>query len=353
MKIESSNNNSEKSVGDNQPVKAEVESEPAITPKPPVKHFSASKDVGSTNPYFHLIALAFGYALILFLATCGLDQSPVSAVFLFPTIISTAVLTAIWSVLGPGNYFQRLFWSHVVGLIPMLGALFGFIVISLSHSFIDGSDILNSLLYGLLFIPPLSLATQLPFWFFRGFFGWQLVLGEAKPQLPFNLKDIFAITFLFALSFSVPSIAYNLQSASVGNMYVSSYETVVAAMIWIFIATCFCVPVLLFVYRTQERASGCAYTAMYAFGLALIPLSLLAIFSGGGAELGEVVFYFLLSAGLSGGGLAVPMAISRETGFVLTSPKRHARVHGYDLISEKVKSGANLDETKPVDPFAD
>ena len=362
-----------------------------ISPKPP------RKDPDNTiwdNPHSHMIFLAILYGFILFLGVCAAEATPFSVVFIFPAVLSTVVLTAAWSVLGPGNYFQRLFWSHLVGVIPALGLLAGFFVMTLNRSYMGTDDLFLGFAIGALSIAPISLGAQLPFWFFRGFFGWQFVLGNENPSMPFNLKDIFAITFVFALCFAVPQIAYNIQSAvyqrgsyvdNVRHVPVTQpdgsveYEEELLTPIevkqqeslfrqqmqqtammsyafatgLVFVGTLFCVPVLLFTFRSRERATGCGITALYVFALSLLPLSMIVIFTGGGADLGEAVFYFLLTFALCGAGLAVPFTISREAGFILTSPKRYARENSYEEEIKAIYEKAELEPPKPIDPFAD
>ena len=340
-----------------------------------------------------MIFLAIAYAFGLFVSVCGLSESPFAGVFVFPIILSTVVLTAVWSVFGPGNYFQRLFWAHLVGVIPAIGMMAGVVVMMLSNGFSSFNDSLTGVLVGALSIAPLSLAAQLPFWFFRGCFGWQFVLGDGKPELPFNLKDIFALTFMFALSFAVPQLVLNATNARYNNFANFEYESVEVTnpdgsisferkkiseeaanirraemqqmmqqsslmgygimMVFVFIGTSMCIPVLLFVFRSKEQSTGCGYTALYTFGLAVIPLLMLVLAAGGGPNIGEGIFYIGFTFALCGGGLAIPFAISREAGFVLTSPKKYARLHGNQEELNAVYKKAEMDPPKPLDPFAD
>ncbi len=343
------------------------------------------------KPHSHMIFLAIAYAFGLFVAVCGLSESPLAAVFIFPIVLSTVVLTAAWSVFGPGNYFQRLFFAHLVGTIPAIGLMAGSVVMMLSNGVISFNDSFIGVLVGALSIAPLSLAAQLPFWFFRGCFGWQFVLGDGKPELPFNLKDIFALTFMFALSFAVPQLVFNATNARYNNFADFEHETVEVTnpdgtttyerrkiseeeaqirraemqqmmqqsslmgygmmMVFVFIGTSMCIPVLLFVFRSKEQSTGCAYTALYAFALAVIPLMLILV--GGGPFIGEAIFYIGFTFALCGGGLVIPFAISREAGFILTSPKKYARLHGNQEELDAIYKKAEMDPPKPLDPFAD
>ncbi len=364
-------------------------------PQPPVKTApipaAAIKQIPRNdtweNPRSHLIFFAIAYAIVLFLSVCAFDQTPVLSVFIFPIILSTVVLTAAWSVFGPGNYFQRLFSAHLVGIIPALGMLAGVFVMTLNDSSMDFADASTISLVAALSIAPLSLAAQLPFWFFRGCFGWQFVLGAGKPELPFNLKDIFAITFMFALSFAVPQLVLNATQTendyNRGMGYVevtqpdgsTTYEEKLVfdetagsrrsemrqmmrqrslmgyamMMAFVFVGTFVCFPFMLFVFRSSSQSTGCGYNALYA----LIPLIFVAGFNSVGMGMGASIFYFAFTVALCGAGLAIPFAISRKAGFVLTSPKQFARLHENQKEHNAIYKKAEMDRPNPLGPFAD
>lgn len=102
-------------------------------------------------------------------------------------IVSAAVvLTAIWSVFGPGEYWKRFAVSHCFGLGLMLLMIFGLIRRPPYYPF-DGIVVGKSIL---LFTFTLSVAAQLPLWFFRSILGWRLIHPSDKTQRPFSLRDL-------------------------------------------------------------------------------------------------------------------------------------------------------------------
>ena len=112
---------------------------------------------------------------------------------------------------GPGSYLKRLFWSHLLCVVVGLGHLAGLIMLAWDIG--TGSDIFwEPIKYFIIGIAPVSLAAQLPFWFFRFFFGWQFTYGLSPPAESFSLRDIFVFTFVAALGFAGPQMAINLAS---------------------------------------------------------------------------------------------------------------------------------------------
>lgn len=114
--------------------------------------------------------------------------------------IATIMLSAIWAAYGTGSLFLRC-------------------VISLTLTFMVGLAIVCGLpkdthaagLALLAALPAYWCASQAVHWLFRFTLGWQFVLGDNKP-LPatFNVRELFFVTFLVAVSFVGVRIATNL-----------------------------------------------------------------------------------------------------------------------------------------------
>jgi hypothetical protein len=66
-------------------------------------------------------------------------------------------------------------------------------------------------------------------------------------------------------------------------------------------------------------------TVLYSFLIWLIPIVIASIAFGATGGRPEFFLYGGILLLLSGGGVAVPLMVTRETGFQLTSPKRFAR----------------------------
>lgn len=280
--------------------------------------------------------------------------------------LATIILVAIWSVFGPASYLKRLFWSHLIGIIVAIGPGIGylFFLVVFAKSGFDDTELAFGFAFALVAIPPLSLAAQLPFWFFRVFFGWQFVFGDQPTRQSYTLRDIFSVTFLFALCFAVPQMAVNLQKSLNDNFdpKVEFVEVVqpdgstvferqertdeqaiadaqrthdseirlgilmgfAGAAVYLFLITLIAFPVLLFVFLLKEVPHGCFATVVYGLGLLCCCLLLIGAFSGF-SGLGEGMLFFGLPIACFGGALAIPLAVSRVIGFRLTSLKRYAK----------------------------
>ena len=151
--------------------------------------------------------------LFLFVLTNGSHGSEAGVIFILLSVaigLATVFIAAAWAVLGPGSYLKRLFWTHLFTTVVGVGYFAGLIATMPDHAWDNGSWVVLTQLKLFLFgIAPISLAAQLPFWFFRAIFGWQFTFGSSPPTKSFSLRDIFVFTFLAALSFAGPQLAAN------------------------------------------------------------------------------------------------------------------------------------------------
>ena len=154
----------------------------------------------------HLIWMAFAAAMgsiifsLLVVWSQGGFWGALGVVFLISSALATVFVGSAWAVFGPGSYLKRLLVSHLLCAFVGMGFLSGFAILVLSD--LRNDDFLGPLLYVLLGIVPVSLAAQIPLWFFRFLFGWQFTFKGAPPAKSFSLRDIFAFTFLAALGFA-------------------------------------------------------------------------------------------------------------------------------------------------------
>ena len=229
--------------------------------------------------------------------------------------ISTFLNVAIWSVFGPGGYLKRLFWAHLVGSIVAIGFSVGAAILYMTNDMNVGD--VGPFFIGLVSIPPISLAAQLPLWIFRGFFGWQFVYGENAPTQPYTLRDIFTLTFVFALGFAAPQFTTSLSGRMVPGVYNETAEVAVTqpdgsivyeaqdaqeqamaerrqleqamregvffgylcASAYAIVISVFSLPVFLFMFRLSDIRLGCLASALYSLSLCITPLIIFAIFA--------------------------------------------------------------------------
>ena len=306
------------------------------------------------------VAVSCFAAFLLFAVDAGGGPDSFVPIALLMTMpLATAFISVTWSVFGPGSYIKRLLWSHLVAIVVGLGYLAGGMMIG---GIFDGNadDFFQAVLFVLAGIPAVSLAGQLPFWFFRFFFGWQFVLGESEPRESFTLRDIFVFTFLCALGFAVPQMAANLVSDPWFDPTVSyeevtqpdgtvEYEEVIltdpqaieqkrrehlqrrhyqmnmgfaSTGIGAFVFSLLSFPVVIMMFRSKQTNIGCGLIMAYA-GIWFVLIIVVVSFFGGGPGIGEAFAYLFFVLALYAACIGVPIAVSREHGFRLTSPRRY------------------------------
>ena len=127
---------------------------------------------------------------------------------LYLVLGSAVVHTSVWSVFGDGGLIKRTLVSLGIFSIVLAGLIVGYAVLSWGSS-----EFALMAKMGVLLALPLIVAAQVPFWFLRGAFGWQLVRDGEQPVV-ISLKQLFLITLVFGIAFATPSIA--------GKVYVST-----------------------------------------------------------------------------------------------------------------------------------
>ena len=286
--------------------------------------------------------------------------------FNFSIGLTTVFLAAAWAVLGPGSYLRRLVWSHILAIVVALGYFAGLLAIVPENNFWNGSWTgLTPVTFFLAGIAPVSLAAQLPFWFFRLLFGWQFTLGSSPPAQSFSLLDIFVFTFVAALSFAGPQMASNQIKTATWFDPTSSYEEVThpdgsttweevlitdqqviadrlrehnqqiragisssyfAFAMYAFFFSLLSFPAVPFIFRPEETSIGCSLMFAYVSAWCILvtgSISVIATYLGGRMPPVEVFVNILFFVFVCGGLPSIFLAMSRSNGFRLTSPHRY------------------------------
>lgn len=143
-------------------------------------------------------------------------------------ILGTAIIhTSIWSVFGDRGIVKRTLVSIGIFSIVLAGAIAGYAVVAWGYDLMELMQLAQA--WALLALP-LIVAAQVPFWFLRGAFGWQLVRDGEQPVV-ISLNQLFLITLVFGIAFATPSIAGRvLSSAAAENQLAvgSTHFTTVA-----------------------------------------------------------------------------------------------------------------------------
>ena len=80
------------------------------------------------------------------------------------------------------------------------------------------SDFARTAFVAFMFSFGFSVACQIPFWILRLIFGWQLVPKEEAPEkAKFSIQELFILTAIYALAFSLPGYAIDMALEINGN----------------------------------------------------------------------------------------------------------------------------------------
>ena len=353
------------------------------------------------------MAYAVLYAFILFVAAVAIDSTPMAFVPLFACVGATIFLVAAWSVFGFESYFRRIAIAHLFGAIPAAGLALGFLLLALGEGgppvglFDDIFFFTVTVLLGLI---PISVGAQIPFWFFRGFFGWQFVRKGSSPSMSFNLRDIFIITFVFAACFGAAQIAANIQIQQFGwfmetatdyvpvtdvngvqvldadgfpkfeeveltgdslkeyrrreasnvrnRSFVMFGSSIFAAMI----GSLLTFPVLTSLFFSREIGNGCMLTGGYIILAIFLFIGLSTVLGVAGPMVVEMFFWTGVAIFCYALAVWLPLMTMREQDIVLTSPKiferKLAQESGVGDVNEVVEEAEPEDEL-PVDGYPD
>jgi len=294
-----------------------------------------------------MIFFALVYGLITFFCMLGLESGPNELLFvlLAGVLVSTPFLTGMWAVFGQGSYLKRLLLSHAVAMIVGVGALTAMAIVISSDGFFE----LEELLVPISFVPLISIGAQLPFWFFRGCFGWQLLNSGDEPEVAFKIRDLFVLMFVFAIAISLPQIALSSQpfydidysfEIESGEMTEEEAErnmrdqrmmtqrtNAVALAItpaYSFVVNLLAFPFVLFGFRTKEVDEGCLFNFLYACAFFGATAVLIGLLSQGQAP-GEVFGYMLLTFAAITAAIGIPIAVTRSNGFKLVSLRKYRK----------------------------
>ena len=191
---------------------------------------SSARNYSSFKLHRHYLWFACVVSLFLFLmcvvADLFLFGTPVWSQFMLTIIYlligATPVHAAIWTVFGAGRFVYRVCVAVSLVLLVVICFLLG-IAILLKHQQEDYWTFVPLLL---LYSIPALMAAQIPFWIMRTMFGWQFIVDKQQPT-SFSIKHLFVLTFAFAITFAIPSIATKILIAS-NNIRVGSTQYIPA-----------------------------------------------------------------------------------------------------------------------------
>ena len=310
------------------------------------------------SPYAPLIYTALLYSLFLFLFTVGMESGPIVLIPIFSGVAATVVLVSYWSAYGTGSYLKRCFFAHLVGSIPAIGLLLGVLIMAISNNN-DATEVFHGGIVLVLGVIPASVGGQFPHWIIRGLSGLQFVWKDDPIGQAFNLRDIFAITFVCALCFAIPQVAFNsveqnptwfvnsnpnyitktdekgnieyvraetekelteARRQARKNMLFATYWGYGTAFVVSLIGSAISIPILWFVFRLKDGSTGCLFAFLYAGGTGLLVVIVIGLVARGNVP-GQAVMSLLTLTTVLCAAIALPLVAMRESGFRFNSPR--------------------------------
>jgi hypothetical protein len=159
----------------------------------------------------HLFAIVLVAAILVFFAV--LLTEPIKLIRVYPVYTIAIVLFVLgaWAAIGPGSFLLRVATCTFLGPLLIEAGASGLMLADRSFPF--GGDPNQYRIYMIVFCfsIPICVATQVPFWFFRIAFGWQLVSKRGRQQeKKTSIKEILMITAVFAIAIASPRFASDL-----------------------------------------------------------------------------------------------------------------------------------------------
>lgn len=312
----------------------------------------ASPDRLFRNVLFVVVTYAVVLFTCMFITVISVGRGALLMVPAMAIIMATFELSAMWAVLGPGAFWRRAIAAFglalVVAIAGIVGTSLGFVA---EFSF---DDFLVAVVTSLSMIPFLWLMAQMPFWVFRGLFGWHLATwpGPVK-RSPMTIRDMLAITALIGISLAGIRLSFFAAQGNVAEseMFLGTAFMLVPLTIYsLMLFLLFTMPAMLLILRPEKYDEGCQWFAgvaivivIFLFGFALAVLG-----AGNGApEVAGVMCGFI---GLYCLAIGVPMLVLRDSSIVLYSRGREKRWQGQSPAAGDRQSGGVPDSPDPNRP---
>ena len=281
--------------------------------------------------YRHLRILTLAYAGFIFLGCLvafGSNQALIIMIGTLGLVAATIQLSAMWAVLGPGQYLRRMGHSLLaLGICGLAGAA------GLMLSVIANANVFNTIeqaTFTVLFLCVAGfgvwVAAQLPFWICRFSLGWHIGLWRPdEVAQPVTISNLMIYTAMIAAAIALYQFFVRL---SVNNaipdeqLFVTTAVVSTSLTILIFFLI-FTVPAVVWILFPRESKKGGGFYAGWTM-LLILYIVVTSIVAGGPTQ-PEPVFVLCGLVGSYGFFLGLALVTSREVGFVLWSNRRRER----------------------------
>ena len=167
----------------------------------------------SSFQWLHMVAIAIVYGVMIFIACSLIWQTNIwSMYFAYALLVPCLFIFGFWAALGPGILWLRVVVFSSLGPLLAVAGVAGLAIFP-SNGGIVGFESSSGSALVMVFMAAFAVcvACQIPYWFFRIVFGWQLIQENRDwREKKISLKDIFFLTAVFAVGIALPGYAVNI-----------------------------------------------------------------------------------------------------------------------------------------------
>lgn len=286
-----------------------------------MNHRQDPRQRGNPGPIVLLVGV-FGLVDLVTPAVIEGSRSSVLAALLVGAIIGQFGLLAVWGVLGPQPLFVRWPLSLLVAVLLCCALLLGMAMLDAPRGG------LAEMAMGMLMLPMIFLAVQLPLWVLRIVTGWCIVAGGTEDCSPpsesrqFQLQHMLGATTAVAVALGLASVYLRYLGNPVGRVDLSMWLGLMLTCLMCGVLSAFStLPCFWAAFVARNKMSGAAMIAVYAVLMSLLVLAVISAI-GGSAPPGEAVLCFVLFHGSLAFVLLGGLHVVRLCGYVLLRPGR-------------------------------
>ena len=318
------------------------------------KEEAASPDRLFRNVLFVVLTYAAVLFTCMFVTMLSRGQAALLMVPGMAIIMTTFELSAMWAVLGPGSFWRRSIAAFGLALVVAIAGIVGTGLGVVAELSLD--NFLVTVATSLSMIPFLWLLAQMPFWVFRGLFGWHLAAwpGPVK-RSPMTIRDMLAITALIGIALggvrlSFFSVQGNVAESEMflGTVYMIAPLAIYSLMLFLL----FTMPAILLILRPEKSDECCQWFAGVSFVIVIFLFGFTLAVLGPGGGVPEVAGVMGGFTGLYCLAIGAPMAVLRDSSIVLYSRGRERRWLGQAPAEPGSQEGRGAEHVAQEHPSA-
>jgi len=236
-------------------------------------------------------------------------------------------LFAIWCALVPLHWLKRMLMAVISGLVLYGAWAAGYAIYTLHSSWLR-ERLWERLVTGLLCLPILLLAVQIPLWMMRIWFRWRIAHPDedsSETFQPLRIRDLMIATTAIAMALAAAQLS---QTISVPSGNGSIVPLVVAAIVIMVLSAISVLPAVLAVLRSRRLLLAMGFVFSVYVAIAGSYAALIVLLSEAPLDWEMFVGMPALAVGFFVE-LTLPLLIARRFGYRLLwgrPPKRDSQV---------------------------